>query len=91
MLICFFVYQPDYSDKRALSIFNTTIVGLTAFLSMIAFFWVKNTYAHTIYKDWWFFSAVCLASITGFLLLVIGWITRAWLFRSKAQNHFEGW
>lgn len=90
-LILYFVYQPDFPDKNALTVYNLTMVGLIIFLSGIFFLWIKNTYQNTVYDEFWFFSAICGALLIFIVLTLIAYIIRWWMFRVKAQNYFTRW
>ncbi|MBL1146697.1 MAG: hypothetical protein HND56_04360 [Pseudomonadota bacterium] len=89
--VLYFVYQPDFPDKNALTVYNLTMIGLIIFLSGIFFLWIKNTYQNTIYDEFWFFSATCGALLIFIVLTLIAFIIRFWMFRVKAQNYFTRW
>jgi hypothetical protein len=89
--VLYFVYQPDFPDKNALTVYNLTMIGLIIFLSGIFFLWIKNTYQNTVYDEFWFFSATCGALLIFIVLTLIAFIIRFWMFRVKAQNYFTRW
>lgn len=91
ILASFLIFQPDFSDKRALTIYNVTMISLSAFLSGIFLLWMKNTYAQTIYKDMWLFMGLCGSFLIFLVLLITAFLVRLWMFRTKSKNHFAGW
>ena len=85
------IFKPDYGDERAMTLYSVTMVGLSMFVSGIFFLWMKNTYEHTQYGEWWFFMGLCGSFLIFFVLMIIVFLIRMWMFRSKSKNHFSGW
>lgn len=90
-LILYFVYQPDFPEKNALTVYNLTMVGLIIFLSGMFFLWMKTTFQHSVYDEWWFFMGLCGALLIFIILTLVAFIIRLWMFRVKSQNFFSGW
>ncbi len=90
LLILFFMFQPDHNDKRSISIYNTTMVGLNIFITGLFFLWMRATYKGSIDDGWWLFMGLCGSFIIfSFIMLVAFVVRNFWLFKVSSQNFYR--
>jgi hypothetical protein len=90
---CFFTFQPEYANKKALSVFNWSVLGACAMMCMTFMFYIKGYLSaissETAGKYKLAFELIGALGIESVWLLVMLLIRNFWLF--KPPRRPGGW
>ncbi len=89
-LAAFIFFQPDYPNKRAISVYNITMITINVFITLMFFLYMKFNYQGTIDDEWWLFMALCGSFILFAVISIVTLLVRNfYLFRSSSQNFYK--
>lgn len=89
-IFSYFKWPPEYfKDKKAINVYNWSVMALTAMISLAWIFKTKATHAGTINDYWW--KPIAFGGALGIISLILGiaFILRNfWIFRPPNNRGF---
>ncbi len=89
VLYAFFNFQPSYGDRKAVGVFNKTVLAVCAMLCLAWFFGVRLEWKDTPEDEWWLSIAIAGALAIEIVLLGLCLVLRNfWIFRLPRRPGF---
>ena len=89
-IYAYFRWPPEYfKDKKAISVYNWSVMALTGMVSIAWIFKTKAIYAGTINDPWW--KPIAFGGSLGiisFILIIAFLVRNFWIFKPPNRRGF---